>query len=604
MIMATRKNPASPSRRQKEPRTDANERESSEAAVAAVAGFNEPGPSGGTLPAPNPSSGFNEPGCNGDAGRRPSRAAAELESRQTPDEFARRPAADIMAAHAGDRDERNAATKSAPTRGPRRTEKTDLKPLQLLLPYQRRWVDDHAKFKIGVQSRQTGKSFSTACEAVADSIHHAGTKWVCLSAGERQALEWLEKCREWTGAFKVAIKEVSQMRQDGEALLKQAEIRFRNGSRIIAIPANPSTARGYSANVVLDEFAYHEDPDAIWAAMFPSLTNPLAGTFLERVERLANDRDVDDVRREMKIRVVSTFNGRDNKFYDLWDKREANGYSGHLVTIHDAIADGLPVDAEKLRAGLDDADAWAQEYECQPTDTSAVLLPYDLIAQGESAEATETTDEAFWQARGGNPVFCGIDFGRSNDPTVCWTLERIEGVLWTREVLVLRNTDTPEQVDLLRRRLQRATRVALDCTGPGVGLGDYLKREFGQWLPGQHRYGRIELCTFSVAFKREIFPLLRRQFTAPAQVRVPVSRTVREDLHAMQQVVTNGEYNYWAPRTREGHSDRCTALALAVRAAGIISARGCAVLTAQTAPQVRFGGRADGKATFQPGRLG
>jgi phage FluMu gp28-like protein len=43
---------------------------------------------------------------------------------------------------------------------------------------------------------------------------------------------------------------------------------------------------------------------------------------------------------------------------------------------------------------------------------------------------------------------------------------------------------------------------------------------------------------------------------------------VREDLHAMQQVVTNGQYNYWAPRTREGHSDRCTALALAVRAAG------------------------------------
>ena len=128
---------------------------------------------------------------------------------------------------------------------------------------------------------------------------------------------------------------------------------------------------------------------------------------------------------------------------------------------------------------------------------------------------------------------------------MCWTLERIEGVLWTREVLVLRNTDTPEQVDILRRRLQRATRVALDCTGPGVGLGDYLKREFGEWLPAQHSYGRIELCTFSVAFNREIFPLLRRQFTAPrlSGARVPVSRAVREDLHAMQQVVTNGEYN-------------------------------------------------------------
>jgi len=34
----------------------------------------------------------------------------------------------------------------------------------------------------------------------------------------------------------------------------------------------------------------------------------------------------------------------------------------------------------------------------------------------------------------------------------------------------------------------------------------------------------------------------------------------------MQQVVRNGEYDYYAPRTKDGHSDRCTALALAVRA--------------------------------------
>jgi phage FluMu gp28-like protein len=48
---------------------------------------------------------------------------------------------------------------------------------------------------------------------------------------------------------------------------------------------------------------------------------------------------------------------------------------------------------------------------------------------------------------------------------------------------------------------------------------------------------------------------------------VPISIEIREDLHAMQQVIRNGEYSYTAPRTAEGHSDRCTALALAVRAA-------------------------------------
>jgi len=42
---------------------------------------------------------------------------------------------------------------------------------------------------------------------------------------------------------------------------------------------------------------------------------------------------------------------------------------------------------------------------------------------------------------------------------------------------------------------------------------------------------------------------------------------IREDLHKMQQTFTGGQYNYWSKRNREGRSDRCTALALALRAA-------------------------------------
>ena len=471
-----------------------------------------------------------------------------------------------------------------------------ISPLDLLLPYQTKWVRDESRFKIGVQSRQTGKSFQTACEAVTDCLTDPGTKWVCLSAGERQALEWLEKCKEWASAFALAIAEYAEDRDLGEALMKAAEIRFSNGSRIIAIPANPSTARGYSANVILDEFAYHEDPDKIWAAMFPSVSNPLAGTFLQRVKAHFAGEST-DIKRNLKVRIVSTFNGRENKFFNLWDRRKENGYSGHLVTIYDAIKAGLPLNADELRSGLDDPDAWAQEYECQPTDTSNVLLPYDLIALAESADATESTDNLFWLSRG-NPVFCGVDFGRTNDPTVCWTLELIGGILWTREVLVLKNVDTPDQNRILRDRFARAARTALDYTGPGIGFGDYAAKEFGKYDPKAHEFGKIDLVTFTAGNKREMFPTLRRAFVAPTKIRVPVNRTIREDLHAMQQVVTNGEYNYWAPRTREGHSDRCTALALAIRAAGTGHA---GVITDPST--IRFGGNGLNLPTFRPRRL-
>jgi hypothetical protein len=28
-------------------------------------------------------------------------------------------------------------------------------------------------------------------------------------------------------------------------------------------------------------------------------------------------------------------------------------------------------------------------------------------------------------------------------------------------------------------------------------LGDYLVKEFGEWNPTQHKFGKIELCAFS-----------------------------------------------------------------------------------------------------------
>lgn len=420
-------------------------------------------------------------------------------------------------------------------------------PLDILLPYQRRWVDDPARFKEWLAARQVGKSMGMAAEAVRDSAAKPRDMWVVLSAGERQALEFMEKARQWAEAFQLATADYLEDRTASEALMRSAEIRWANGSRMIALPANPNTARGYSANLILDEFAFHEDPDKIWRGIYPSISNPLKGVF--------------------KLRIASTPNGKANKFFDLWDK--PNGYSKHKTTIHDARAAGLPVDIEALRAGLDDPEGWAQEFECEFLDGSAVLLPYDIIALAESADASEVIDPDFFDGQGrGRRLVCGIDFGRQNDPTVCVTLEELGPLLIVREVLVLQGMDTPSQQRTLASRIAAARRTCFDYTGPGIGLGDYLVEQHGAYDPAAHKFGKVDLCTFTVGFKRELFPRLRRAFEAPTRLRVPVSRTLREDLHGMQQIVQGGQYSYWSPRTREGHSDRCTALALAVRAAG------------------------------------
>ncbi len=306
-------------------------------------------------------------------------------------------------------------------------------------------------------------------------------------------------------------------------------------------------------------------PDAIWAAMFPATSNKLAGTFLDRFRALIKGEST-DIKRDLKVRVVSTFNGRNNKFFTLWEKAKENGYSAHKVTIHDAVADGMPLDAEKLRLALDDADIWAQEYECEPMDSSSVLLTYELIAKCESPEATTLVSPEFWVGGSRGSLVMGLDFARKRDLSVAWTDELVGDVSQAREVLEMRAMSTPDQIELLRPRIRKCKRVCVDYTGPGVGMGDYLAKEFGEYNPDRHQFGKIELVTFGNANKVEMFTKLRMAFEQ-GKTRVPINRAIREDLHSMQRVVSpQGNITYRAPHTDDGHADRCTAKALSEKA--------------------------------------
>lgn len=423
-------------------------------------------------------------------------------------------------------------------------------PIGLLLPYQRRFYEDAARWKAWIASRQIGKDFTSSAEIVSDCMRRPATTWMYAAPSERQSLESLSKCREWAEAFGLAIADILEERSGPGAMMSRATIVFPNRSRIICVPGKPDTVRGFSANVALTEFAFFDDPDATWKAILPSITNPLRGG-------------------EKKVRLFSTPNGKSGRgarFYRIVTEG-APTWSVHRTTIEDAVREGLPVDIGELRRAIGDETAWAQEFMCEFLDSQSALLPYDLISQAESASSGVFADPALFDRESRAELYCGIDFGRVNDPTVCWTLEKVGDVLWTREVLVLKGMDTPRQEEILSRRIARARHVCFDYTGPGVGCGDHLAERFGRWDPRQHSFGKLDLCTFTAAFKREIFPHLRRAFEAPVRVRIPIDTEVREDLHQMQQIVKNGEYTYAAPRTAEGHSDRCTALALALHAA-------------------------------------
>ena len=443
------------------------------------------------------------------------------------------------------------ATREAKPKGSAPVE-TAVNPLCKLLPYQRAWYEDGSRFLVGRWGRQTGKSFSTAAIVAAAMIAQANTMWMIAAPSERQSHEALEKVKQWLAAFECAFADELEELDGIEG--KAGVVRLTNGSRCIAVPGKPDTVRGMSANVWLDEFAFFEDPDATWKAILPSITNPLRGG-------------------EKRVILTSTPNGkagRGKRFYDICTAAAASSsgvtsmrWSHYHIPLRSAIADGLPVDYETLAAAIGDPLAVRQELDAEFVDTQSQLLPTEIILRAESEEATlRPAAEVF---SGGRDLRVGVDVGRVSDPTVIWTAERLGDVLYTREVLVLVGMSHADQLSMIRARVAAASRCCMDYTGMGIGMGDMLVREFGEYKPEAHRFGRVELCTFSASFKREIFPKLREAMEG-CRLRIPTNAELRTDLSAMQQVCSGGQFSYEAPRTKDGHSDRCTAAALCVRA--------------------------------------
>ena len=410
-------------------------------------------------------------------------------------------------------------------------------PALTLYPYQKAWLASKACFKVGMFARQTGKTFTTTLGIVNDVLdaEAAGrsSDWVILSRGERQAREAMIKgvhkhLRAYAAAFKAV--EYDWGKDEDGAKIKALEAKLPGGNRITALPANPDTARGFSANVFLDEFAFHQDSRAIWASVFPVVS---AG---------------------WKCWVTSTPNGKGNKFYDLMTGQD-DGWERHTCDIYRAVADGLPRDVEKLRRALGDEDAWAQEYELKWLDEASAWLPFDLISAAENPHAGKP------ELTGSGQTFVGVDIGIRGDLWVAWVLERVGDVLWTREVVTLRRATFAEQdaaLDALVTRY-RPLRLAMDQTGLGEKPVEDAQRRYGS---------RVEGVIFGTSSKQALAQELKDAME-DRRLRIPEGdAALRADLHKVQRVTSaTGAPRFVAERDGQGHADRFWALALAVSAA-------------------------------------
>lgn len=422
-----------------------------------------------------------------------------------------------------------------------------IQPIITFHPYQQAWLHDDSRFKIGMFARQTGKTFTTCGEIVDDciqaEIRGSKVRWVILSRGERQAKEAIDEAiKPFCKAFYIIYGGLLKGRGDpvyyedefrtADAVYKTQEVIFPGGSRITALPANPDTARGYSANVFLDEFAFHKDSRAIWKALFPVISKP-----------------------GLKLRITSTPNGKDNKFYELWTSKDTV-WSKHEVDIYTAVNQGLDRDIDMLKSALDDDDGWQQEYELKFLDEGSAWLTYDIITSCEDENAGRP------ELYTGGPCYFGNDIGARRDLWVTWVLEEVGDVLWTREISELSKAKFAEH-DLEIARLAQfydMKKLAMDQTGMGEKPVEDMQAEYGDNV--------VEGVIFSSSRRLSIATAGKQKFE-DRKLRIPAGNSIlRADLHKLKKVSgITGAPRLVADRDETGHADRTWACFLAVAGA-------------------------------------
>lgn len=385
---------------------------------------------------------------------------------------------------------------------------TDFKELKtysggVLLPYQKRWVEDKAPIKIVEKSRRVGISWSEAADDTLYAASKSGDDVWYIGYSKDMAEEFILDCAGWAKHFNEAAGAVEEVAvEDEDKDILAFRINFASGHRITALSSRPKNLRGKQGRVVIDEAAYHDDLNGLLKA----------ATALKMWGG--------------EIRIISSHMGEDNPFNEMIQDCRAGKlkWPVHRITLDDALADGLYVricDVLGREWSYEAEAAWRQElYDDYrdsadeelgviPSGGSGAYLSRALVlscmdetipvlrwkcASAFAQEPKEIREAAAldWCKEYLDPVlakipknrrvYFGEDFGRSGDLTVILPAME-EQSLRHRAIcaIELRNVPFEQQRHILFYFLDRVWLVcgAMDARGNGQYLAEVAMQKYG-----------------------------------------------------------------------------------------------------------------------------
>jgi phage FluMu gp28-like protein len=401
--------------------------------------------------------------------------------------------------------------------------------------------------RIGVTWALAGWSALTAGKARAAG----GTNIYYMGYEKEMTREFIKVVADWARVFNLGAAEMDEvlLKGDKEEDIQAFRIRFASGFEVLALTSSARNLRGRQGVVLIDEFAFHDDPEALLQAATPLII------------------------RGGKVIVLSTHNGEESYFNTLINDIRAERREGKVLRYDfmQAVGEGL----YRQTICLPQNKPWSQALEDEwvksiyklmtnpdeeldviPSQGGGVWLPLSLIEAAHSdvpvlrfkcdadfvglpphireAEARDWLErDAKTILAALNPMLphsFGYDFARKKDLSVIDVMVEQET---TRKDVVLQiemeNVPFAQQEQILfyvADRLPRFKCGAIDAGGNGAYIAEAATQRYGTRALG---------VMFTVDWYRTHMPALKAAFE-DKMIRVPRDRDTTTDLRQFRLV--------------------------------------------------------------------
>ena len=336
--------------------------------------------------------------------------------------------------------------------------------------YQAELLRDKSKRIVVRWSRQAGKTTCIALRAIWFACFFPKTLTLIVAPTLRQSMIMSDRIQDFLGGLS------KEKRCALVEKLQRITVRFKNGSRIVALPNSPQLLRGYTASqVITDESGFFKDDELVFFNVLYPMLSTTDGALI----------------------ASSTPWSKDSVFYRMCQSPD---FSKHTVTCQDVVKSGLVKQSfiDEMRAQLpferfqrefmaefvEDIDAWlTQSLIVTCIDSKLQFLDFQAAPQGE--------------------FFVGVDFGKEQDFSVVIIVEKQEQILRVNHVhrfpLKTEYASVIGYIKSLQDRWKTVHAVYCDITGVGNYIVEDMVRSGIRGVAG---------ITFSVQSKEEMATIL------------------------------------------------------------------------------------------------